>query len=268
MKTNSKRLVSIRRILIGSAIVIAGSLSARAAVGDLTTAGSNATINGGFFQQVPSQSTGTGVIDPFVRISDNANVVEGYNATARPVMPQVNTSPTFTHDLQFSAVPQVTNPTGAPAGTYLQFLLDINQTAVNPLLSLHELEIFTRTGPLLVANTYSALSTNAVKRWDLDFGPQGDSLINLNYGLNPGSGAGDMFAYIPLSAFAGVAANDFLYLYSAFGVPNPNNDGFEEWATLRPGPSVPDGGSTIALLGGALLFLAGLARRGILIAGI
>ena len=40
---------------------------------DLTTAGASGFINGAFFQQVPDQSTGTGVIDPFVRLSTNDN---------------------------------------------------------------------------------------------------------------------------------------------------------------------------------------------------
>jgi hypothetical protein len=264
MKTKVIRSFNTRSILLGFSVVFAASLPLQAATIDLTTLNSSGSANGGFFKWIPSQSTGSGVIDPFVRISDNGSIVEGYNADARPVMDHVNTSPTFTKDIQFSAIPQVVNPAGAAAGTYLEFLLDINQTKESPLLSLHEIEIYTRTGKLAVANTYASLTGNATKKWDLDLGADGNSVIELNYALNSGSGSGDMLAYIPLSLFGGVLPTDYLYLYSAFGNPNGNNDGFEEWA-VRTGPTVPapDSGSTVAMLGAALIILAGVSRRGL-----
>jgi hypothetical protein len=267
MKTKLTRSFNVRSILLGFSVAFAGSLPLQAATVDLTTLNSSGSANGAFFKWIPSQSTGSGVIDPFVRISDNATLVEGYNADARPVMPQVNTSGTFTKDIQFSAIPQVVNPAGAAAGTYLEFLLDINQTKESPLLSLHEIEIYTRTGKLAVANTYASLTGNAAKKWDLDVGGDGNSVVELNYALNTGSGSGDMLAYIPLTFFGGVLPTDYLYLYSAFGNPNGNNDGFEEWA-VRTGPTVaaPDSGSTLVLLGAALMVLAGVARRGFVIA--
>ena len=48
--------------------------------------------------------------------------------------------------------------------------------------------------------------------------------------------------WIPLNNFAGVGANDFIYLYSRFGgLDSDHNtgDGFEEWAVLEiPAPGV------------------------------
>jgi hypothetical protein len=232
-------------------------------------AGGSGTINGAFFTTTDNASTGTGVIDSFVRMGTNGNSESGYNATARPVMPDVNTSPSFTRDIQLSAVPIVTNPTGAAPGSYYEFLLDINQLNASPNLTLYTLQVWTKSTALTTADTLAALTgSGATKRYDMDTGS--DSRIQLNYSLNSGSGSGDMFFYVPTSAFAGVPTTSFVYLYSAFGTEDggtgtyyPTNDGFEEWAvrTNTPSFSVADGSTTISLLGGALLALAALRRR-------
>jgi hypothetical protein len=70
--------------------------------------------------------------------------------------------------------------------------------------------------------------------YDLDTG--GDNWIKLNYRLNSGSGAGDMYAYIPESSFVGLSPDGYVYLYSKFGQNNAANAGFEEWA-VRTGVS-------------------------------
>src|SRR5512145_327412 len=74
---------------------------------DLTTAGSSGFIDAAFFQQIDPRATGSGVIDPFVRISANTDLEEGYNTSGRPLQYDENSSPTFTHDLLLSAVPIV-----------------------------------------------------------------------------------------------------------------------------------------------------------------
>lgn len=226
-------------------------------------AGGTGTINGAIFTTTDNQSTGTGVIDSFVRIQQNGTE-SGYNADARPVMPDVNTSATFTRDLTLGSVPKVTI-----SGTeYYEFLLDINQTSANPNLTLHTLQLWTRATALSTAATLTDLTgSGAVKRYDLDTGS--DSRIQLNYDLNSGSGSGDLFFYAPTSLFTGLPGSTFVYLYSAFGNETggtgtyyASNDGFEEWAVRTPTTtSVADGSTTITLLGGALLALAAFRRR-------
>ena len=249
---------------MGAAGVLAASLIPASAIDlNLTTAGASDTINGAIFQQVADQSTGTGVIEPFYRLAQTGNntSAEGYNATARPVMQDVNTSGTWTHDLQLGSVPVVT--LGGTA--YYQFLLDINQA--NPsTLSLDKIEIYTRSTALTTANTKTALTTGSDLRYSLDAG--GNNRILLDYALNSGSGSGDMFAYIPVSAFAGDALTDYVYLYSQFGAsgaPYTENDGFEEWSILKgpatPPPSVPDAGASLALLGMGLVGVEALRRK-------
>lgn len=239
---------------------------ASAVIVDLTTAGSSGSANGAFFQQITPQSTGTGVIDPFLRIQANGTEHGFNNNVNKFTLDDVaKGGQTYNHDIQLSHVPVVT--LGGKA--YYQFLLDINQNSANSippgnLLSMHEMEIWLKSTPITTLSNpkgvYSDLSgSGAVKSYDLDLGADGDSVVELNYDLNPGSGAGDMFAYVPVSALGG-DLTQYVYLYSAFGNPNSSNDGFEEWATLQAGGSVPDGGSTVMLLGCAFAGI-GLIRN-------
>ena len=241
------------RNIIGAAAVVASVPAAAVPVLDLTIAGSSGFVNGAYFQTVNAQSTGTGVINSFVRISTNDDVSEGYNTSARPLSYDENSSPTFTKDLLLSAVPIVV----INGITYREFLLDINQAGSDPLLSLNKIQIFVQgsgglSGPIPPGGVF----TNKV--FDLDAGVEGDARIELNYNLNAGSGSGDMLAYIPNSFFVG---GTHVYLYSQFGVPNNNNAGFEEWA-VRQGttPPIPEP-STYALMLAGLAAVGFMARR-------
>lgn len=215
---------------------------------DLSTAGASGSINGAYYVQTDPQPTGTGYIDSFVRIGPvNANIVSGYNTDYRPVQFDEKTNHTYTHSITISDIPTVT----LSGTTYRQFLLDINQTGVDPLYSLDQLQIFLGASGDL-HNYPSGLGT---KIYDLDAGT--DNWILLDYSLNSGSGSGDMFAYIPSALFTG--PNQYVYLYSQFGVNHNNNDGLEEWAVLRSA-QVPEP-SALILLGSALFGLALWSRR-------
>ena len=220
---------------------------------DLTTAGASGFINGAFFQQVPDQSTGTGVIDPFVRLSTNDNCEQGYGTSGRGVPFDENSSPTFTHNLLLANVP-VINIGGT---NYLQFLLDINQTGDNPLISLDQIKIYqSNTGDINSTN----LTDLGTQVFDLD--AAGDAWIKLDYSLNSGSGSGDMFAYIPANLFSN---KTYVYFFSRFGEEYNQNDGFEEWAIINLDDSlhiqfVPEP-ATYLMLGPALLALGYWRRR-------
>lgn len=196
-------------------------------------------LNGAIFGQNFSQPMGSGVIDSFVRIGDNQGVVEGYNTSTRPLQFQENNTLTFTHAIQLSSIPAV-NIGGI---MYREFLLDINQENVAPLLSLDELRIFvsptnfngTSPNPASFYDITTKQLNGLPAVYDLDAGT--DNYVKLNYSLNSGSGTGDMFAFIPSHLF-GTNGSDYVYLYSKFGVNYANNDGYEEWArgaqTLTP----------------------------------
>ena len=114
---------------------------------------------------------------------------------------------------------------------YFQVLLDINQTGANPLLSLDQLKVYRQA-----TGNISTLG----------------GLTNQIYSL---SGAGDMFAYIPVTG-----AGDYFYLYSQFGSINAGNDGFEKWGTVGVSQPIPEP-ETYALMMARLGVMGFVARR-------
>jgi hypothetical protein len=237
----------MKLIAYAALLAFAASTAQAATILDLTTAGSNGSVTANdFFTTSDNQATGSGVIDSFVRISDNGSIVAGYNTSARPVEFQENTSPTFTHDLPLSIVP-VVNIGGT---NYREFLLDINQTKPDSILNLIELQIFVGntanlTGASVDGTTGTVTFAGTSLIYDMDAGLGGDYSVKLDYNLNSGSGSGDLFVYIKDSLFVG---GSFVTLYSKF---EPNNDGFEEWAvrTTDPiSPEVPEPTSIVAWL--------------------
>ena len=194
------------------------------------SAGGSGFIDTAFFQWVDAHSTGSGVINTFVRLQTNHDLEQGYNTSGRPLKYDENNSPVHTHDLLLSAVP-IVNISGT---NYREFLLDINQNncsrshpeCTNNLLSLDGIEIYLGSAGGLNPLNRTLLGT---KIYDLD--ASGNNWIKLNYTLNHGSGSGDMFAYIPDSAFTG--PNQYVYFYSRFGENYVNNAGFEEWAVRK-----------------------------------
>ncbi|HEV8377598.1 MAG TPA: hypothetical protein VGP99_02020 [Tepidisphaeraceae bacterium] len=217
---------------------------------DLSNGGS-VTINNADFVTVDQAPTGSGVIHSFVRVSSaNQGVVEGYNTDGRPLQFDENTSATFTRSQKLSDL-QIATRNGRD---YYQFLLDINQQSSHPLLTLNELEIYLGNAPDLLSYSPNrsgggtGFGPNASFVYDLDQGT--DNAIDLNYNLNSGSGSGDMWAYIPKANFDAAQAgnnNDFVYLYSKFGIPHPNNDGYEEWSGVEgPNNVVPEPSALLA----------------------
>ena len=213
---------------------------------NLLAANSTATVNGAILTNTDNQATGSGVIDSFVRVSGNDDCLQGYNTDARPLQFDENSSPIFTHDLPLSAVPIVT----IGGVQYREFLLDINQTGEDPLLSLNEVEIYLHN-----TDNLSSLA-GLTPIWELD--GAGNVIVNLDYNLNSGSGSGDLFLYVPDSLFTG---GTFVTLFSQFGDGNNNNDGFEEWAVRTATPVNVAEPGILALLGIALLALGGTRRR-------
>jgi hypothetical protein len=205
---------------------------------ELTSLNSSGTINGALFTNVDQrQPAGSGAIHSFVRIQAN-DTEQGYNTSGRPLgQPDVNTSLTFTHDLQYGSIPTVS----VSGVAYKEFLLDINEQSNgnNPYLNLHNVQIrIGSTGS--VTGAFGAAHGSLI--YDMDAAPAGDSVVNLKYGFFPGSGESDMFMYVPVSKFSGATSSTYVYLYSKFGSPPPSaasGDGFEEWAVGTPTAVVP-----------------------------
>jgi hypothetical protein len=220
------------------------------AVLDLTGGVTSGTLNGGVFQLLNQQPAGSGVIDSFVRIDSHGNSTteQGYNTSGRNQgSPKLNfdenSSPTFTHDLQFQDVPRV------KIGNtwYREFRLDVNEPN-NPSaipVSLNKFKVFTSSTGSILASGPNLLPALGTLRWDMDgntasagstSGPDGDSAapspggnwVALN-DVNHGSGQADMRVLVPESAFGNAKATDFVYLFSRFGDTAAMTGGYEEW---------------------------------------
>ncbi len=201
------------------------------AVVDLTTVGAHATIGSVLFQQTDTQPTGSGVIHSFVRVHAGgiAAVAQGYNTDARPLQYDENSSPVFTRSLQLSEAPIVF----VNGVAYREFLLDINQKASSPLLSLDEMRIYVGGAPNLKGYdpvTKQLAGLTAV--YDLDAGT--DNAVMLNARLSHGSGSGDVQVLVP-DALLTEPGGNYVYLYSKFGATTSSNGGFEEWAVRAQG---------------------------------
>ncbi|MFM8271754.1 MAG: hypothetical protein ACKODX_05405 [Gemmata sp.] len=213
------------------------------------------TANGGLFYQANPQPTGTGYIDPFVRIQ-RTGTERGYNTDGQIEFDTKDTN-NWTRSLPLNTLQTVTI-----GGTqYFQFLLDINESATDTarLISLNEVQIYLGDAPDLTGfKDDVGFSGHSKSIYDLD--GAGDKTIELDYKLNSGSGSGDMYMYIKASLFSGYASKyQYVYLYSAFGMPNGSNAGFEEWAALKSGTGGGGGGGG----GGAVPAPPGVVLAGV-----
>lgn len=209
---------------------------------DLTatnTSGSQ-TIGGALFQRTDLQPTGTGVIDPFLRLQSpgSSPVESGHNTSDRPLQFDENNSPNFTRPVLIDDL-AVFNVGGVD---YYKLLLDLNESngGKNSLVSLDEFELYQSDDAAL--NGYNATTkfgSNATLVFDLDAGF--DRYVKLDANINSGgSGSGDVFTFVPKSLFGD--DGDYLYLFSSFGGHFAADGGFEEWAAFQgdapPPPNV------------------------------
>jgi hypothetical protein len=242
------------KILAVFSMALALGATAQATIVDLTTADSG-TANNALFYFSSKQPTGTGVIDPFLRVQ-NDPYEQGYNTSGGT--PFDDKAGPWTHDIQFSDLQ--TTQVMVNGTAYYQLLLDVDEPGGNKsLISLDSLQFYTSsTG----GKTTTDLSQLGTLRWSLDGGE--DSYIMLDASRNSGSGSGDMYAYIPASAFDGVSNSDFIYMYCRFGdqaaADGTTEGGFEEWS-LAASP-VPEVSSLLPIVGLiALVGVSTISRR-------
>ena len=248
MERNHRR--GLRCFVLVTGIVLAAATSADAIEVDLTDPNVFATgsINDALFWRFdPNGSTGTGVIDSFVRIQ-GAGIEKGYN-TDGPIDPNMDTKTgLFTHSLQLLQVPKVT----IGEVEYREFLLDINEilSKTKSLISLDVLKIHIESSPNMTGYDSSPFPFSAPV-YDMGTG----NWVKLDAALATGSGDGDMLAFIPESAFTGTDPNMYVYLYSEFGTNEPADGGFEEWAVAES-PLVPEPATlSMLIISGGLLLL-------------
>jgi hypothetical protein len=239
------------------------------------------TINGAVYRAIDTHPAGTGVFQPFLTYQ-NRGIESGYNTSEGgngQGFLDTKRVPQWNHDLHVSDLAPTTVP-GHGTTTYYAFELDANETGtgnINRILSIDQIRIFTSPNntAATVQENVAAIDANGLGTLRYEMNAAGTSgpnwvLIdasNSEGGSTSGSGSSDLIVYVPTALFAGAGANDFVYFYTINGVhdeaaPGSKSDaGFEEWRALIGPTAVPDGGSTLLLLGSALIPLGLLRAR-------
>jgi len=243
-----------------------------------TSAGGSATR----YELIDTIPAGTGVFQPFLSYQKR-DTEEGINTSqlgnGQGVLDDKRV-PQWTHDLHLNQLGTITRN----GVSYYAFELDANETGSgqpNRLLSIDDIRIYTSSSSPFVGAGGSIGNDNQAHA-----AVAADSVGTLRYAQNEpngianyvlidasrrtegstsGSGSSDMLVLVPTSLFAGAGANDFVTFYTLNGAHDAAGDvgsdaGFEEWRALVGAP-VPDGGSTLLLLGSALIPLGVLRAR-------
>jgi hypothetical protein len=229
-----------------AALVAAGMFAiagiAQATVLDLGSSGSG-TVGGALFQTNNDHPTGTGVYDPFLTVQ-NSPWEQGYNSSTGNF--DTKREPVWNHEIKFSDL-QVTTINGI---AYFGFSVDVNEPNGSKAgISLDAFSVYTSS------TLQSSTSTNSSGFFNGSLGTLVYSLGNnqvLYTDQNTGSGGGDINIYIPVSAFAGTQANDYIYLYQRWGNSDSTNTtqgGFEETSLIRGLAPVPEMSAFFPIVG-------------------
>jgi len=262
-----------QRRIVAILAVAAGLLPASTAFAvplDLTTAPpASGTINGAIYSTIDSQPTGTGVFQPFLTYQANG-IEEGYNTSQGgngQGFLDTKRVPQWNHDLTVGDLAKVT----IGGKTYYQFELDANEKGngnKDRLLSIDNIRIYTSADNTanLVGDGANIDDLGKLRYAQNDLGSTANWVLidasKKEGGSTSGSGSSDLVVYVPTDLFIGALDTDLLYFYTINGVNSRADAGFEEWKAYTT--TVPDGGSTLLLLGSSLTALGFLAgRRGL-----
>jgi hypothetical protein len=198
-----------------------------------------------YFQFTQPQPTGTGYIDPFLRVQANGTE-QGYNTSGvTPAAPFDDKAGIWTHDIKFSDL-QATQ-ISLNGQNYFVIMVDLNEpNGAKSTIDLTNIQFYTSaTG----SKTTTDLSQLGTLRYSMDTSG-GDNTVLFDAARNHGSGSGDAFIYIPASAFAGTNPNDFVYMYVNFGSADMTTaGGFEEFTLVQNLAPVPEMSALFPIVG-------------------
>jgi hypothetical protein len=231
---------------------------------------SGTTGSGVVYTTADTLPAGTGVFEPFLTYQKKG-IESGYNASqggAGQGYLDTKRVPQWNHDLKVSDL-------GEYSPGFYAFELDANETGtgnINRILSIDQIRIYTsdKITSDLVQDNASAIDSlgSLVYAQNTTLGSSANWVLidasNSEGGQTSGSGSSDMLVLVPKALFAGAGADDLVYFYTINGVHDDalagtkSDAGFEEWRAFT---AVPDGGSTLLLLGSALIPLGLLRAR-------
>jgi hypothetical protein len=232
-----------------AALIAAGMLTiaslAQATVVDLVNNDQGTITNQygtAIFQFTQPQPTGTGYIDPFLRVQASPTE-QGYNTSGGT--PFDDKGGPWTHDITFSDLQSTTVTVNGTS--YFKILVDLNEpNGAKSTISLENIQFYTSQNGSQTTTNLSSLGT---LRYSLDTAG-GDNQVLFDAGRNHGSGSGDAYFYIPANAFAGTNANDFVYMYVNFGSADTTTaGGFEEFTLVRNLTPVPEMSALFPIIG-------------------
>jgi hypothetical protein len=198
-----------------------------------------------YFQFTQPQPTGTGYIDPFLRVQANGTE-QGYNTSGvSPAAPFDDKAGIWTHDIKLSDLQATT--VSLNGQNYFVIMVDLNEpNGAKSTIDLTNIQFYTSATGSKTTETLSSLGT---LRYSMDTNG-GDNTVLFDASRNNGSGSGDAFLYIPASAFAGASANDFVYMYVNFGSADMTTaGGFEEFTLVRNLAPVPEMSALFPIVG-------------------
>jgi len=264
----------ITNCLVAGAFVLGLSTMAGANVITLDDWGDTFTMSDGtvFHELAPGdpvlQSSGTGVIDPFLTIRQHGDE-EGYNSDAgNSNLPMDTQRPNWNSSITVQDL----------VDSAMTITWDINEPdGTKEGLTMHSLQVYVLDSATNTTN-YPTLSNggtafsfaDADLVWDLDGLAEGPTAVDLHYELWNGSGQNlDFSVMFPATILDGYAADDYVIVYAMFGeVADADNeagsmnfksqDGYEEARLLVS--SVPEPGMMF-LFGTGLVGLAAVRLR-------
>jgi hypothetical protein len=242
---------------------LTGSVQGATTIISDLTAGGKATINQAIFATKLFQPSGTGVIDPFIRLQSAGNNTyeAAYNTSLGTPLDTLSNGKAWHTDLALSSLQSV-NVDGID---YYDFRLDLGEPGApgKSKISLNQVQIFgsankaPASGVGMDGSTGRATSANLLGTPIYDMNSSGAPIgheVLLDGKLNSGgNGKGDMELLVPKALFGNL---QYVVFYSEFGSgPIPGGTAaegtFEEWAAVTSAV-VPEPTTIIA---GALLLV-------------
>jgi hypothetical protein len=236
------KTISLLAVVIAAAFFLAGP-SAKATIVDLTTGpDASGEIDGALFFATNPQPTGTGYIDPFLRIQEKG-FEQGYNTDGG--FPFDDKHP---HQYQHSLLISDLTPTIFEGDPYLVFMIDSNQSGnaySQHTISMDSLQIFTSNDPNQTTESFNAqgiLQLNGTLVYNLDATTDSAVLATAH-----GSGKGDYFVFLPLDLV--LTGEQYLYIYTAYGNTIVSDGGFEEWTFIPGTVPIPEAATFFPVVG-------------------